>query len=166
MASDNMQQIFLCPSCGAQNVVGQQVCQACGQKFQYNCPYCGFAVDPTLINCPNCRGALNWPTPQRVKAFPKQRATHQEEEEAEEGEGGGKRQKKSDVWLTGCLGLVIIAFLVFGGYFVYDTFFQQPTTVPPIPAPPATDNQTSLEPMQTPGFELTRSRGLFLPPHP
>jgi len=153
MASDDTQQIFLCPNCGAQNVVGQQACQTCGQKFQYNCPYCGFIVDPTLINCPNCRGALNWPTPRKVKAFPREMGRYQEQEEAEE-EGGAKPKKKSDPWLTGCLGLVIIAFVVLGGYFLYDTFFQ--ATPPALPPPPVTDNTTGLEPMQPPEFESLR----------
>ncbi|MBL7208720.1 MAG: zinc ribbon domain-containing protein [Dehalococcoidia bacterium] len=157
MASDDTQQIFLCPNCGAQNVVGQQVCQTCGQKFQYNCPHCGFIVDPTLINCPNCRGVLNWPTPRKVKAFPRQVGRYQEQEEGEE-EGEVKPKKKSDPWLTGCLGLVIIAFVVLGGYFLYDTFFQG--TMPAVPSPsPVTDNQTRLEPMQPPGFESFRVAG-------
>ena len=158
MASDNMQQIFLCPTCGAQNVVGQQFCQACGQKFDYNCPYCGFIVDPTLVTCPGCRGALDWPTPQRVKAFPKQTSTHQEQERDEEGEAKPKR-KKSDPWLTGCLGVVVIAFLVLGGYYVYDTFFQEaPSTIPY----PVSDNQTGLKPMETHECELLQLASSFV----
>lgn len=159
MASDNAQQIFLCPTCGAQNVVGQQFCQACGQKFDYNCPYCGFVVDPTLVTCPGCRGALNWPTPQRVKAFPKQTSTYQEQErDEEEGEAKPKR-KKSDPWLTGCLGVVVIAFLVLGGYFVYDTFLQEaPSTIPY----PVSDNQTGLKPMQIHEPELLQAVSGFM----
>ena len=158
MASDNMQQIFLCPTCGAQNVVGQQFCQACGQKLDYNCPYCGFIVDPTLVTCPGCRGALDWPTPQRVKAFPKQTSTYQEQERDEEREAKPKR-KKSDPWLTGCLGVVVIAFLVLGGYYVYDTFFQEaPSTIPY----PVSDNQTGLKPMQIHGPELLQLASSFV----
>lgn len=152
-----MQQIFLCHRCGAQNVVGQQVCQACGQRFQYNCPYCGFIVDPTLVNCPNCRGGLYWPTPQKIKAFPRQTGTYQEQERIEEEEK--PKQKKTDPWLMGCLVLVVIAFLSMGAYFVYDTFFQEtPSTVPPA----VSDNQTSLEPMQTPEFELLQVAGTIV----
>ncbi len=112
-----MQQFFFCPTCGAQNVIGQEFCQACGQTFQYNCPFCGAIVDSTLINCPGCRESLYWPTPQKVKPFPKQPVMYQERGEG--GEEGAKPKKKSDPWLTGCLGLVILAFLVLGAYFVY-----------------------------------------------
>lgn len=159
MAGGNMQQIFLCPRCGAQNVVGQQVCQACGQKFQYNCPYCGAIVDPTLVNCPNCRGGLYWPTPQKVTAFPKQTGTYQEQGRIEEEEK--PRQKKTDPWLVGCLGLVVIAFLAMGAYFVYDTFSKEtPSTAPPA----VSDNQTRLEPLQTPEFELLQVAGTIMVP--
>jgi predicted RNA-binding Zn-ribbon protein involved in translation (DUF1610 family) len=150
MASDNMQQIFLCPTCGAQNVVGQQFCQACGQKLQYNCPHCGFIVDPTLVTCPGCHAALNWPTPQKVKAFPRQRGTGQEgEREAEDEAKPGK--KKADPWLTGCLGLVAIVVFIGVAYFIYDTFLQKP---PPTIPYPVSDNQTGLRPTQTPEFEV------------
>ena len=161
MASDNAQQIFLCPTCGAQNVVGQQFCQACGQKLDYNCPHCGFIVDPTLVTCPGCRGALDWPTPQRVKAFPKQVGTYQASEGFEEEEEAKPKQKKSDPWLTGCLGVVVIAFLVLGGYFVYDTFLQEaPSTIPY----PVSDNQTGLKPMETHECELLQLASSFVLP--
>jgi hypothetical protein len=137
-----MQQIFLCPKCGAQNCIGQEFCQACGQRFQYNCPYCGAVVDATLVNCPGCRQSLFWPTPQRVKAFPKQPAAYQGGGEAGEGETKAK-QKKSDPWLIGCLGLVILAFLALGAYFVWDSF-KSPSTLP---------DETGFKPMQSPGFE-------------
>jgi len=106
MVSDNVPQIFLCHKCGAQNVVGQQFCQACGEKFQYNCPYCGVVVDPTMVTCPNCRKGLEWPTPQRVKAFPKMKTEAYQEQKWVEGEAIEEKpkQKKPDPWLMGCLG--------------------------------------------------------------
>jgi len=91
-----------------------------------------------------------------VKAFPRQVGGYQEQGEGEE-EGEVKPKKKSDPWLTGCLGLVIIAFVILGGYFLYDTFFQG--TPPALPPPPAGDNTTRLEPMQPPGFESFRIAG-------
>ena len=117
-----MQQIFPCPVCGAQNCVGQAYSQVCGQRFQYNCPYCGAVVDSTLVNCPGCRQSLFWPTPQRVKPFPKQPAVHKGR--GETGEEEAKTKQKSDPWLTGCLGLVIIAILLLGAYFIYDNFIK------------------------------------------
>jgi hypothetical protein len=145
-----MQQFFFCPTCGAQNVIGQEFCQACGQTFQYNCPFCGAIVDSTFINCPGCRESLYWPTPQKVKPFPKQPVAYQERGEGGEEEAKAK-QKKSDPWLTGCLGLVIIAFLVLGAYFIYDNFIKKSSPAPQLP--PSSDNETGLKPMQSPEFE-------------
>ncbi len=142
-----MQQIFLCPTCGAQNIVGQEFCQSCRQRFQYNCPYCGAIVDSTLINCPRCRESLYWPTPQKVKPFPKQTVTHRGRAEVEGGEEEKPEKRKSDIWLTGCLGLVIIAILALGAYFVYDNFIKKPPVTPELP--PSSGNQTGLELVQT-----------------
>jgi hypothetical protein len=127
-----MQQIFPCPVCGAQNCVGQVNCQVCGQRFQYNCPYCGAVVDSTLVNCPGCRQSLYWPTPQRVKPFPKQPAAHRVQAEVSEEEP--KKKSKSDPWLTGCLGLIIIAIILLAAYFVYDNYIKPKSTeaVPPL----------------------------------
>ncbi len=137
-----MQQIFPCPACGAQNFIGQEFCQVCGQKFQYNCPHCGALVDATLVNCPGCRQSLFWPTPQRVKPFPKQQAAYQQPVGGPVGGGeeGVKPKQKSDPWLTGCLGLVIIAFLVLGAYFIYDNF-KKPS--------PALPGETGFVPVQS-----------------
>jgi hypothetical protein len=142
-----MQQIFLCPTCGAQNVIGQEFCQACGQTFQYNCPFCGAIVDSTLINCPSCRESLNWPTPQKVKPFPKQPVASQKRGEG--GEEEEKAKKKSDPWLTGCLGLVIIAILALVAYFVYDNYIKKPSPE----LPPVSGEETGFKSMQSPELE-------------
>ncbi len=135
--------------CGAQNIVGQEFCQVCGQRFQYNCPYCGAIVDSTLINCPKCRETLYWPTVQKVKPFPKQkmeRPTRQnviyQEQERIGQEEEKPKQKKSDPWLIGCLGLVIVAILVLGAYFIYDNFIRKQ---PSPPLPPSSGNRIELE---------------------
>lgn len=145
-----MQQIFLCPTCGAQNLIGQEYCQVCGQRFQYNCPYCGAIVDTTLVNCPRCRESLYWPTPQKVKPFPKhtvrQIAVRRDRAEMEEEKGGKPEKKQSDLWLIGCLGLVIIAILAMGVYFVYDNFIKR---APTPELPPSSNNQT--------GFQLSNN---------
>ena len=142
-----MQQIFPCPTCGAQNVIGQEFCQACGQRFEYNCPHCGAVVDSTLVNCPACRESLYWPTPQKVKPFPRQPAMYQEVDEV--GEEGRKPKKKGDPWLIGCLGLVILGLLAVGFYiFIYKPFIEKPSPVVP-PLPPASENETGLKPMKS-----------------
>jgi len=141
-----MQEIFPCPACGAQNYIGQEFCQACGQRFQYNCPHCSTVVDATLVNCPRCRESLYWPTPQKVKPFPKQPVAYR----GSGGSGGGgesgeeaKGKPKSDPWLTGCLGLVIIAILAMGAYFVYDNFIKKPS--PAIPGETGFNQKQFLE---------------------
>jgi len=126
-----MQQIFPCPVCGAQNYIGQAHCQVCGQRFQYNCPYCGAVVDSTLVNCPGCRQGLFWPTPQRVKPFAKQPAAYRQAlppAQAEITEEQPKKKSKSDPWLTGCLGLIIIAIILLAAYFVYDNYIKEKST--------------------------------------
>ena len=138
-----MQQIFACPTCGAQNCVGQEFCQACGQRFQYNCPYCGAIVDSTLVNCPGCRQSLFWPTPQRVKPFPKQPAI--QKGRGEGGEEEAKTKQKSDPWVTGCLGLVIIAILLLAAYFIYDNFIKEKLS-PTLP--PVSGIETGFKPME------------------
>jgi len=139
-----MQQIFLCPACGAQNCIGQVFCQSCGQRFQYHCPYCGAVVDSTLVNCPGCRQSLFWPTPQKVKPFPKQPATRRGH--VDSGEEEPKPKPKSDPWLTGCLGLVIIAIILLGAYFIYDNFIKEKpsSTLPPISGVDTRAQQTKL----------------------
>jgi len=149
-----MDQIFFCPTCGAQNIIGREFCQACGQKFQYNCPFCGAIVDSTFINCPGCRESLYWPTPQKVRPFPKQPAMYQGGR-VEGGEEEAKSKKKSDPWLTGCLGLVILAFLVLGAYFVYDNFIKKPPPI--IPLVPPSSNETSLMLAQSHALELQQN---------
>jgi len=118
-----MEEIFLCHKCGAQNAVGQQACQACGEKFQYKCPGCGSIVDATMINCPNCRGGLDWPTPLRVKAFPRKQADAQPAHERFQAGAPGARtgKKKRDPLLIGCLALIVIVILIGAVLFVIDT---------------------------------------------
>lgn len=135
-----MQEIFLCSTCGAQNIVGQEHCQYCGQRFQYNCPYCGAVVNSTLINCPSCREGLYWPTPRKIKPFPKETPAHSARRGHEPLEAGGvgktesKKQQKSDPWLTGCLGVVIIAIIIMVAFFLYD-WLSRPS--PPEELPPS-----------------------------
>ena len=157
-----MQEIFPCPKCGAQNVVGQEFCQNCRQRFQYNCPFCGVSVNSALVNCPSCRQPLYWPTPHKVKAFPKRPPAQQSQQahQAYQGQhelaGGyqaegpvrvetaGAARKKGDLWLIGCLGLVILGLLAFGVYFVYNNFIKE--KAPSESVPSTEDSGTSLPP--------------------
>jgi len=89
-------------------------------------------VDTTLVNCPGCRQSLFWPTPQRVKPFPKQAVAYRGKGEG--GEEETKKKSKSDPWLTGCLGLIIIAIILLAAYFVYDNYIKEKSTptLPPV----------------------------------
>ncbi len=53
-----MQQSFPCPKCGAQIPVGQNLCNTCGQRFEYRCRHCGTAVGTSSGFCTNCGGKL------------------------------------------------------------------------------------------------------------
>lgn len=152
-----MQQVFLCPTCGAQNIVGQEFCQSCGQRFRYDCPYCGATVDSTLINCPRCRQTLYWPTPQKVKPFPKQKIVQQHRVEVGGEEREKPEKKKSDLWLIGCLGAVIVAILVLGAYFIYDNFIRKV-------APPVSENETGFMHIQTDEGESFKAIAIALMP--
>ncbi len=55
-----MQQIFQCNRCGAQNFVGQPYCHNCQSPFTWNCPNCRVPVQNTMVSCPNCSVALPW----------------------------------------------------------------------------------------------------------
>lgn len=102
---------------------------------------------------------LNWPTPQRVKAFPRQRATQKTQKRAprkERGQTAGhmpdefgedQAKKKRDPWLTGCLIAIIIVVIIGGTIFVIDTLNQGPTTT--VPTPPASENGSSTQPLPT-----------------
>jgi hypothetical protein len=80
------------------------------------------------------------------------------QEQGEGGEEGAKPKKKSDPWLTGCLGLVIIAFLAIGFYvFIYKPFIEKPSPAPQLP--PSSGNETGLKPMQSPEFEALQDMG-------
>lgn len=58
-----MQQTFPCPKCGAQSVVGQQFCGACGARLDSSCPWCGLEQAPGQRFCTGC-GIMLGATPQ------------------------------------------------------------------------------------------------------
>lgn len=49
---------FPCPKCGAEILVGQQVCNNCGEQFEYRCAKCGMATGGISGFCTNCDGEL------------------------------------------------------------------------------------------------------------
>jgi flagellar basal body-associated protein FliL len=81
--------------------------------------------------------------------------------EIEEEEEEKPEKKKSDLWLIGCLGLVIIAILALGAYFIYDNFIRKPPVTPELP--PASDNQMNLE-VQAAANEPSETVSASMPP--
>jgi len=108
-----------------------------------------------MVTCPKCREGLEWPTPQKVKAFPKMQTETYQEQEWVEGEviEEKPKRKKSDPWLMGCFALIVLVLCIAGVVFFIDTSSQQ---APPAIPPAASGNQTKLEPMQAPEFGLLR----------
>jgi hypothetical protein len=85
-----------------------------------------------------------------VRPFPKQPAV--QKGRGEGGEEGAKTKQKSDPWLTGCLGLVIIAILLLGAYFIYDNFIKEK---PSSTLPPVSGVETGFNPMEfSPGHDI------------
>jgi len=58
---------------------------------------------------------------------------------AEAAEEEPKKKSKSDPWLTGCLGLIIIAIILLAAYFVYDNYIKEKSTptLPPVSTAPS-----------------------------
>lgn len=83
-----MQQMFNCPRCGWQNMIGQRFCGSCGEVFQYNCPYCNAVVDPAYTSCPSCGAYLTWgfqqqPDPQSAPQEPAFQQPYQQQAQQE-----------------------------------------------------------------------------------
>lgn len=59
--NSDVHQTYSCPSCGAQNALGQPFCGTCGARLTPACPRCGATVDPSSRFCTNCGGEI-YPT--------------------------------------------------------------------------------------------------------
>jgi len=102
----------------------------------YSCPTCGAQIVFGTPSCPNCRTPLNWPSQQQIQTTPvyeqqRQPGGYGHEQQRPE-------RKKTSPWLTGFIVLMVTAGLVAGGIFAFDRLSQDtPPTVPPAAAPPA-----------------------------
>jgi cytoskeletal protein RodZ len=102
-------------------------------------------VDPTLVNCPSCRGSLNWPTPQKIRAFPKQKRAVKQKEKVEFDETQGKPAKKRDPWLMGCLVLIALVIVAGIAIWILDMFAQQTPSAIPAPYPVSSNQSGSIQ---------------------
>jgi len=132
-----MQQMSVCPSCGRQNIVGQQFCGTCGTRLfgvgqqqtympqqMYSCPTCGQPVAYGVGVCGNCRTLFNWPTQQQMQPPPAYQAQQREifygypqnERALQSSRPAGPMQVVSLIW--GILAIIgmFVAFLPFFGW--------------------------------------------------
>ena len=135
-------QLFSCPNCGSQNVIGERVCQSCGENLQYRCPQCGVIVDPKFTACPKCGAGLYWPIQEQTKTLPatKQEASPDEGEIYQEGGTHQEvkqkqKQKKRNQALVVCIA--VIGFSILAGFAAY-IFSRGIPFIAPVSSPPTT----------------------------
>jgi hypothetical protein len=162
-----MQQTFPCPKCGSQSVVGQRFCEACGERFPYNCPVCGAIIEPAYKACPNCRTKLGWGKQQR-KPLPGVARAYQERQRTSGYGGGSQEPKKKDAWLGVCLGSMAIllcigaVFYAIGGGFQGKAsggltggfIFQEMAPAPTLTPPPGMEEEEEEEQEPAPVADL------------
>ncbi len=129
-----MQQLFPCPRCGSQNVIGQRFCAGCGESFQYSCARCHGLVDPASRFCTNCGAMLHLYAQQQGQ--PRTASQHYQQQQGyythrqqpvqpKEGsfayqqwpytqEVERPKQKRTSPALMGLLSLIAIVFLIGG----------------------------------------------------
>lgn len=147
-----MQQAFPCPKCGAQIPVGQQLCNTCGQRFEYRCHHCGAATRDLSGFCTNCGGKLYQQTHLTKPSANKVKEARQKER---------ARRERMVPQPAGQIGryLIFIATIIFIGAILYTigTGLQGQTSnwfgssfifggASPPSTPPSTDAQQQLKP--------------------
>jgi len=149
-----MHQTFPCPKCGSQSVVGQRFCEACGERFPYNCPMCGAVIEPAYKACPNCRTKLGWGVQRREPLLGGARA-YQERQRTSGYRGERQEPKKTDaslrLWLGSMAIIVCVGAIFYGivagfqgkasegltGGFI----FQEMVPAPALTPPPGTEDE-------------------------
>ena len=118
----------------------------------YSCPTCGAQIVFGTPSCPNCRTPLNWPSqPQGPPPAYQQQAPPYQQQQSGYGEKP-QEQKKRSPWLIGCLGLFGVVALFAGLICVIDTDSEgTPPTTPPATSPAASPP----EPTQAPAIRTT-----------
>ena len=98
----------------------------------YTCPRCGAQVAFGARFCSNCQTPLNWPTQQQPPP-PQYQQQYQQAEPP--------KKKKTNVWLMGCLGLIVLAAVIGGIVLVTSNSSPETpfsTSPPTTQTPPAT----------------------------
>jgi len=103
----------------------------------YQCPRCGAQVAFGVRFCSNCQTPLNWPTQQQQPPPPQYQQQYQQQPpqyQQQYQQPGYQQQpeppkkKKTNVWLMGCLGVIVLAAII--GGIVLATNSGAPTSAP------------------------------------
>ena len=120
----------------------------------FNCPRCGTPVASGVRFCSNCGTQLNWQQPQPPPQQPVQTPYYQQQYQ----QPPEPPKKKSNVWLMGCLGLIVLAAII-GGILAVGTSPPEtslstppPTTTPNQSTPSTTELTPTPEPTSTSGY--------------
>jgi flagellar basal body-associated protein FliL len=109
----------------------------------YQCPRCGAPVAFGVKFCGNCRTQLNWPTqqqqppqyqtPQQPPPQYQQQYQQPPQYQRPQQQSEPPKKKKTNVWLIGCLGLIVLAAIIGGIILVTGTSSPEtsPSTLPP-----------------------------------
>jgi len=91
-------------------------------RQQFQCPRCGAQVAFGARFCGNCQTPLNWPTqpqpPAQYQQPPPQYQQQYQQQPQQPASGyqqqSGPPKKKTNVWLMGCLGMIVLAAVIGG----------------------------------------------------
>ncbi len=134
---------FPCPKCSAEISLGQQVCDNCGERFEYRCANCGITAGTISGFCTNCGGELLRHTQSAKPQTKKTKITHRKGRKAEQQKGTPEPLSKIGAYF-GLVAIIlcILAILYFvgtspqgepskwlGGRFIFQG--KTPPTTPP-----------------------------------
>jgi len=124
----------------------------------YQCPRCGAQVAFGTRFCGNCRTQLNWPTQQQQPPPQYQQQYQQPPQYQQQPE---PPKKKTNVWLMGCLGVIVLAVIIGGIALAVGTSSPETSLSTPPPAtqtPPDSTAEPTPEPTPTPSPEFTEAK--------
>lgn len=107
---------FPCPKCGTEISLGLQVCNTCGEQFEYRCANCGMTAWTISGFCTNCGGKLHQHTHPAKPQTKKAKINHLKGGKAEQQKGPPEPLSKIGAYF-GLVAIVlcILAILYFVG---------------------------------------------------
>jgi len=101
---------FPCPKCGVEILIGQQVCNNCGEQFEYRCANCSMSAGAISGFCTNCGGELLRHTQSAKPQTKKANITHRKGRKAEQQKGAPEPLSKIGAYFA----LVAIILCILG----------------------------------------------------